>query len=95
MTFDDLRFELNPDLGFGAWAVTAFPNGFGAIVSHSATRPKSLSRYRLTVLREKEGVYDTDRDAFGAKRIHENLTPEDVTDLLAKIEALPAVRQDA
>jgi hypothetical protein len=85
-TFNDLEFNAHPG-GFGVYARVFFPNGYGAsVVKSEYSYGGRDGLYELAVINETTGeiTYDTPitNDVEGY------LTPEDVTNLLERIEAL-------
>jgi hypothetical protein len=84
MTFDDLKFRTH-SLGYGVQARVDFPNGYGAsVVKLPGSYGFETGKYELAVLEGDHLTYNTPiaSDVVG------NCTPEDITDLLARIEAL-------
>ena len=85
MKFEDLEFKpmLNHDNGI--FVRVEFPNGYGAsIVKSPRSYGGAQDLYELAVLYDNMINYDTEitNDVLGY------LTPEDVTKLLERIEAL-------
>lgn len=85
-TFNDLDFQDQPG-GFGIYARIFFPNGYGAsVVKSSYSYGGASGLYELAVIKESTGeiTYDTPitNDVEGY------LTPNDVSELLERIEAL-------
>ena len=85
-TFKDIRFKTNPmGADFGIVSRTKFDNGYEVSVvrsEHSYGGNKGL--YELAVFKDGEICYDTPitDDVIGYLR------PEDVTDVMAKIQQL-------
>ena len=95
MTFEDLEFrphELDAD---GEWATAFFPNGFGVSVirfSHSHGGPDGL--YEVAVLRGPGvGECKIDMSTPITDDVVGWLRTEDVTQLMAQIEALEEVKR--
>ena len=89
MNFSDLKFTVHPN-GLGKQARHNFSNGYGvSVVISQFSYGGNLGLYELAVIRDGEIVYDTPitDDVVG------NLTPEGVTDLLTRIEALPPAQK--
>ena len=85
-TFNDLEFNTHPG-GFGVYARVFFPNGYGAsIVKSEYSYGGKDGLYELAVIEETTGeiTYDTPitDDVVGY------LTEDNITKLLAEIEAL-------
>lgn len=91
MTFEDLKFEQHKNWPDGVQAKVFFPNGYGSSVIKSQFSYGGLEgKYELAVLKGANGsdfdlCYDTEitDDVIGG------LEPNEVTTLLARIEALP------
>jgi len=83
-TFDDLKFDRRD---FISRARVQFPNGYSAsIVRGLGTYGAEEGLYELAVIHRDLGiVYDTPITSD----VEGHLTPDDVTSLLARIEALP------
>jgi hypothetical protein len=83
-TFHDLKFEERPWMGMRARV--ACPNGYGvSVVLNSTSYGHEEGLFEAAVLADNRVCYDsgiTD-DVLGWQ------TPADITDLLAKVEALP------
>lgn len=93
MTFDDLDFGRHPNWGGESiQARVSFDNGYGASVvssPYSYGGPEGL--YELAVCTKHGLCYDTPITSD----VEGHLSPEDVTALLARIEALPAREEEA
>lgn len=88
MKFDDLEFT--PSSAGGVRAVAQFPNGYRAsVVRGDFTYGGDRGFYELAVMDDRGICYDTPitDDVLGY------LTPDDVTRLLADIEALHAAQK--
>ena len=85
-TFKDLEFKEHPNHLGGVQAVITFDNGYGAsVVRHEYSYGGKDGLYEVAVLdSDGELTYDTPvtNDVIGYLR------PEDVTDVLAKIQQL-------
>ena len=82
-TFKDLNFEPYP--GGGEMAREHFDNGYGAsVVRHAYSYGGRIGLYELAVLKDGSICYDTPitSDVIGYLR------PEDVTDVMEKIQKL-------
>jgi hypothetical protein len=85
-TFKDLKFGEHPNHMGGVWARITFENGYGAsVVKNDYSYGGNKGLYELAVL-DSEGklAYDTPitDDVIGYLR------PEDVTDVMEKIQQL-------
>lgn len=92
MKFEELKFgpKRDGDFTMGVQARHYFPNGYGVSViqgPYTYGGPEGL--YELAVMTEDGLCYDTPitEDVLG------HLTPEEVTGLLAQVEALPTSPQ--
>ena len=85
-TFNDIVFKTNPmGEGFGITSRTQFDNGYEAsVVKSEYTYCGKDGLYELAVFKDGEICYDTPitDDVIGYLR------PEDVTDVMAKIQQL-------
>ena len=85
-TFKDIEFKQNPmGADFGIVSRTQFDNGYEvSVVKSEYTYGGSNGLYELAVFKDGEICYDTPitDDVIGYLR------PEDVTDVLAKIQQL-------
>lgn len=85
VTFGDLKFERRTD-GFGVYARTKYPNGYGAsVVRGPYTYGGDLGLYEIAVMTEAGLCYTTPitDDVIG------RLSEDDVTRVLGEIAALP------
>lgn len=90
MKFADLTFDNRPNHPMGEQARVFFPNGYGASVIRgpmSYGGPDGL--YELAVLRGDATRCDLTYKTPITDDVLGRLTPADVEDALAKIEALP------
>ena len=85
-TFNDIVFKTNPmGADFGITSRTEFDNGYGiSVVKSPYTYGGDKGLYELAVFKDGEICYDTPitDDVIGYLR------PEDVTDVMAKIQKL-------
>ena len=85
-TFNDIVFKTNPmGADFGITSRTEFDNGYGiSVVKSPYTYGGDKGLYELAVFKDGEICYDTPitDDVIGYLR------PEDVTDVMAKIQQL-------
>ena len=85
-TFNDIIFKTNPmGADFGITSRTEFDNGYGiSVVKSPYTYGGDKGLYELAVFKDGEICYDTPitDDVIGYLR------PEDVTDVMAKIQQL-------
>lgn len=84
--FEDLVFEEDREMN-GVRCRVSFGNGYGAsIICHDFSYGGKNGKYELAVLKDGEFCYDTPitNDVIGW------LEPNEVTDLIQKIKALPA-----
>lgn len=88
MLINELKFETHPIGAGGARAVAEFDNGYKAsVVTGEMFRSRSDAPYEVAVLDEDGITYDTPvtDDVLGY------LTEDEANDVLAAIEALPAL----
>jgi len=88
-TFDNLKFKSNLDNG-GIYARIYFNNGYGAsVIQNIYSYGADKGLYELAVL-DNEGhlTYDTPV----TEDVEGNLTPENVTELLYKIQKLKPIK---
>lgn len=90
MTFEDLKFKLDyPDMGDFVQAKVFFENGYGASVISNNSRFISLDGlYELAVLKGNEDSWDLCYDTEITSDVIPYKSPEEVTELLQRIEAL-------
>ena len=85
-TFNDIVFKTNPmGADFGITSRTEFDNGYGiSVVKSPYTYGGDKGLYELAVFKDGEICYDTPitDDVIGYLR------PEDVTDVMAKVQQL-------
>jgi hypothetical protein len=87
MKFEDLKFEAHPNGMGGIRAVHTFPNGFGvSVINASFSYGGDKGLFEMAILFKDRLTYDTPLtdDVLG------NLTEEEVSEYLAKVEALTA-----
>lgn len=90
MKCEDLNHVMSTMPGMGTQAKVFFPNGYGAsVVRGPYTYGGSKGFYELAVLKGTEAGFDLTYDTPITDDVVGYLTADDVTDLLAKIEALP------
>ena len=85
ITFNDLTFKTHPSHMEGVQARITFENGYGAsVVKTPYTYGGDMGLYELAVFKDGEITYATPitDDVIGYLR------PEDVTDVMAKIQQL-------
>ena len=91
MTFDDLKFELRGD-GIKQ-AVVTFANGRGAsIICGPYSCGESFGLYELAVTKPYEDRWTIDYDTPITEDVLGHLSPEEVTDILGRIEELEPVK---
>jgi hypothetical protein len=94
MTFDDLKFTPRGRHG-GVQTKVFFPNGYGAsIIQGEHTYGGDEGLYELAVLRGDAGYNYITYTLGSTEDVEGYLTPETVTDLLQRIEALPNVKKE-
>ena len=86
-TFDDLEFELHPNvfMGFNTKATMHFDNGYGvSVITGDQAYSDSEHKYELAVLKGDEICYSTDitDDVLG------HLDEDGVTAAMIKVQAL-------
>lgn len=93
MTFDDLKFEQHSNWLDGVQAKVFFSNGYGAsIIRSQFSYGGREGLYELAVLqRIGENDFTLCYDTPLTDDVIGGLKPEEVTELLDKIEALPEV----
>lgn len=85
-TFADLDFKPHPGMPGSVQARADFGNGYGAsVIRGPYSYGGDQGLYELAVMRAGRLCYDTPI----TDDVEGHLTPDDVTGLLAKIEALP------
>jgi hypothetical protein len=89
MVFDDLEFQHNAT-GMNSQAIVFFPNGYGAsVIIGPYTYGGDEGLYEIAVLRGERGESSLCYDTPVTDDVLGYLTEADVTETLAKIEALP------
>jgi len=90
MTFEELDFHPRQGLG-GIQATTFFPNGYGAsVVQGMGSYGNEDGLFELAVAKGIEGAWSICYDTPVTDDVEGYLTPDVVTRLLEKIEALPS-----
>ncbi len=89
MTFDDLKFGPRKSGLSGVQAIVFFSNGYGAsVIKGLGSYGAGDDLYELGVLKTDEDGWDLCYDTEITDDVLGHLTPEDITSLLERIEAL-------
>lgn len=94
MTFDDLDFKPRSGPRMGIQATAFFENGYGvSVIQGPYTYGGDEGKYELAVFKGPEGDHSLCYDTPVTSDVEGYLEPEDVTRLIAEVEALPSVVQ--
>lgn len=90
MTFDDLEFKAHPADPGGVQAVHHFPNGYGvSVIRFYGSYGYEDGLYEIAVLHGTPSSWSLDYSTPIADDVIGSQLPEDVTAILAQVEALP------